>query len=417
MNVFESLRVAFRGLAANKMRSILTMLGIIIGVAAVIALMSIGEGVSVSISQQIQGIGSNLVIIMPGSTQASGVRTAQGSAVTLTYEDAEALTDPSRAPSIAGVSPEFGSAGQVVYGNQNFNVRITGVTEQYEWVRNAKLTTGSFIVKSHLDATSRVAVLGATTASNLFSGDDPIDREIKINRQTFRVIGVLEAKGGSAMLGGDDIILVPITTAMKRLFGAQRGFGVGSRVSTIYVSAVSENQVDAAIAQITEILRERHKTTYQNDDFTVTSQKDILGVLDQITGFLTAFLGAIAAISLLVGGIGIMNIMLVSVTERTREIGIRKAVGAKRRDILVQFLVEAVVLSVLGGLGGIALGWGIGQVVNALKIGSPQPLVTVMTAQSVMLAVSFSAAVGLFFGIYPATRAASLNPIDALRYE
>ena len=417
MNILESLRVAFRGLAANKMRSILTMLGIIIGVAAVIALMSIGEGVSASITQQIQGIGSNLVIIMPGSTQSSGVRTAQGSAVTLTYEDSEALTDLSRAPSIAGVSPEFGSAGQVVYGNQNFNVRITGVTEQYEVVRNAKLANGSFITKSHLDATSRVAVLGATTANNLFNGDDPIEREIKINRQTFRVIGVLEAKGGSAMLGGDDIVLVPITTAQKRLFGAQRGFGVGSRVSTIYVSAVSEAQVDAAIAQITEILRERHKTTYQNDDFTVTSQKDILGVFDQITGFMTAFLGAIAAISLVVGGIGIMNIMLVSVTERTREIGIRKAVGAKRRDILVQFLVEAVVLSVLGGLGGIATGWGIGQLVNALKIGSPQPLVTVMTAQSVMLAVSFSAAVGLFFGIYPATRAASLNPIDALRYE
>ena len=417
MNILESLRVAFRGLASNKMRSILTMLGIIIGVAAVIALMSIGEGVSVSITQQIQGIGSNLVIIMPGSTQSSGVRTAQGSAVTLTYEDSEALLDFSRAPSIGGVSPEFGSAGQVVYGNQNFNVRITGVTEQYEWVRNAKLLTGSFITRAHLDATSRVAVLGATTADNLFAGDDPIDREIKINRQTFRVIGVLEAKGGSAMLGGDDIVLVPITTAQRRLFGAQRGFGVGSRVSTIYVSAVSESQVDAAIAQITEILRERHKTTYQNDDFTVTSQKDILGVLDQITGFLTAFLGAIAAISLLVGGIGIMNIMLVSVTERTREIGIRKAVGAKRRDILVQFLVEAVVLSLVGGLGGIALGWGMGQVVNALKIGSPQPLVTVMTAQSVMLAVSFSVAVGLFFGIYPATRAAALHPIDALRYE
>ena len=279
------------------------------------------------------------------------------------------------------------------------------------------IAQGCFITRSHLDALSRVAVLGATTAKNLFDGDDPIDQEIKINRSNFRVIGVLEAKGGSAMLGGDDIVLVPITTAQKRLFGAQRGFGVGSRVSTIYVSAVSEAQVDAAIAQITEILRERHKTTYQNDDFTVTSQKDILEVFDQITGLMTAFLGAIAGISLVVGGIGIMNIMLVSVTERTREIGIRKAVGAKRRDILVQFLVEAVVLSVVGGMGGIAIGWGIGQIVNALKIGSPTPLVTVVTPDAVLLAVGFSAAVGLFFGIYPASRASSLHPIDALRYE
>jgi putative ABC transport system permease protein len=210
---------------------------------------------------------------------------------------------------------------------------------------------------------------------------------------------------------------VPITTAQKRLFGGQIGFGVGSRVSVIYISAAGEAQVDAAIQEVTEILRERHKTTLANDDFTVTSQKDILGVLDQITGLLTAFLGAIAGISLVVGGIGIMNIMLVSVTERTREIGIRKAVGAKRRDILVQFLVEAVVLSVVGGLGGIGLGWGFSQLVNVLKIGSPSPLVTAVTPDAVILAVSFSVAIGLFFGIYPANRASSLNPIDALRYE
>ena len=417
MNLIESIRVALRGLAANKLRSILTMLGIIIGVAAVIALLSIGQGVSASIAQQIQGIGSNLVIISPGAVQSGGVRSAQGSAVTLTYEDGQALMDPSRAPSVVGVSPEFASFAQVVYGSQNFNVRVTGVTPDYETVRNARLTTGSFITKAQLDSLSRVAILGATTAQNLFDGDDPIGKEIKINRSPFIVIGVLESKGGSSMLGGDDIVLVPITTAQKRLFGGQRGFGVGSRVSTIYVSAASDAEVDAAIQQITEILRERHKTTYQNDDFTVTSQKDILNVMGQITGFLTAFLGAIAAISLLVGGIGIMNIMLVSVTERTREIGIRKAVGAKRRDILAQFLVEAVVLSVFGGLGGIVLGWGIGQVVNALKIGDPNPLVTIVTADAVLLAVGFSVAVGLFFGIYPASRAASLNPIDALRYE
>jgi putative ABC transport system permease protein len=417
MNVIESIRIALRGLAANKMRAILTMLGIIIGVAAVIALMAIGQGVQNSVTQQIQGIGSNLVIISPGATQQGAVRTAQGSAATLTYEDAQALADPSVAPDIAGVSPEFGSSAQVVYSGQNFNVRITGVTPDYETVRNVTLDSGAFVDKVQLDSLSRVAVLGATTAKNLFSGDDPIGKEIKINRSVFQVIGVLQAKGGSPMLGGDDIILVPITTAQKRLFGGQIGFGVGSRVSTIYVSAASEAQVDASIQQITEILRERHKTTLANDDFTVTSQKDILGVLDQITGLMTAFLGAIAGISLVVGGIGIMNIMLVSVTERTREIGIRKAVGAKRRDILVQFLVEAVVLSVVGGLGGIALGWGFSQLVNVLKIGTPLPLVTAVTPDAVILAVSFSVAIGLFFGIYPANRASSLNPIDALRYE
>jgi putative ABC transport system permease protein len=418
MNVFESVRVAIRGLAANKMRSILTMLGIIIGVAAVIALMSIGDGVQASITQQIQSIGSNLIIISPGSANSGVVKSAAGTAATLTYEDALALEDPDLAPAVAGVSPEFGSAGQIVYGNQNFNLRITGVTPEYETVRNVKLANGSFFMKSHLDARSRVAILGATTAKNLFAGDDAIDREIKINRQPFTVIGVLEAKGGSPMLGGDDVVLIPITTAQRRLFNAQVGFGVGNRVASIYVSAVDETQVDVAIQQISEILRVRHKTVSSNDDFTVTSQKDILGLMDQVTGLMTAFLGAIAAISLVVGGIGIMNIMLVSVTERTREIGIRKAVGAKWRDILLQFLVEAVVLSILGGIGGITLGWSIGQVVNALKIGAPQPpLVTIMTAQSVAMAVSFSIGVGLFFGIYPATRAASLNPIDALRYE
>jgi putative ABC transport system permease protein len=417
MNVIESVRIALRGLASNKMRAILTMLGIIIGVAAVIALMAIGQGVQNSVTQQIQGIGSNLVIITPGATQQGAVRTAQGSAATLTYEDAQALMDFNVAPDIAGVSPEFGSAGQVVYGGQNFNVRITGVTPDYETVRNVVLDSGAFVDKSELDSLSRVAVLGATTAKNLFLGDDPIGKEIKINRSIFKVIGVLQAKGGSPMLGGDDIILVPITTAQKRLFGGQLGFGAGSRVSTIYISAASEGQVDAAIQEITEVLRERHKTTLANDDFTVTSQKDILGVLDQITGLMTAFLGAIAGISLVVGGIGIMNIMLVSVTERTREIGIRKAVGAKRRDILVQFLVEAVVLSVVGGLGGIALGWGFSQLVNVLKIGTPSPLVTAVTPDAVILAVSFSVAIGLFFGIYPANRASSLNPIDALRYE
>ena len=420
MNVLESIRIALRALTANKLRATLTMLGIIIGVGAVIALMSIGQGVQATVTQQIQAIGPNLIFIAPGAIQQGGVQSAQGQAATLTSEDAEALSDPLAAPSIAAVAPSFTARAQIVYSGNNVNSQVNGVTPEYATVRNYKVADGSFITKQHVDGLSRVAVLGATVAQNLFNGDDPLGKTIKINQGNFQVIGVLEAKGGASIAGGfgsqDDLVFVPITTAQRRLFGCARGFGVGQRVSTIYVSAASESQVSAAIAEITAVLRERHKLTYQQDDFTIISQQDILGAFTQITTILTAFLGAIAGISLLVGGIGIMNIMLVSVTERTREIGIRKAVGAKRRDILAQFLVEAIVLSVFGGLGGIGLGWLISQAVNQLKIGTP-PLTTLVSAEAILLAVGFSAAVGLFFGIYPATRAAALNPIDALRYE
>jgi len=420
MNVLESIRIALQALTANKLRAALTMLGIIIGVGAVIALMSIGQGVQASVTQQIQAIGPNIIFVTPGAIQQGGVQSAQGQAATLTSEDAEALSDPLAAPDIAAVAPSFTSRAQIVYSGNNVNSQVNGVTPEYALVRNYKVSDGSFITKQQVDALSRVAVLGATVANNLFDGEDPIGKTIKINQSNFQVIGVLESKGGASIAGGfgsqDDVVFVPITTAQRRLFGGARGFGVGQRVSTIYVSAASELQVNAAITEIAAVLRERHKLTYQQDDFTIISQQDILGAFTQITTILTAFLGAIAGISLLVGGIGIMNIMLVSVTERTREIGIRKAVGAKRRDILAQFMVEAVVLSVFGGLGGIGVGWLISQAVNQLKISTP-PLVTLVSPEAVLLAVGFSAAVGLFFGIYPATRAASLNPIDALRYE
>ena len=420
MNVLESIRIALQALTANKLRAALTMLGIINGVGAVIALMSIGQGVQASVTQQIQAIGPNIVFVTPGAIQQGGVQSAQGQAATLTSEDAEALSDPLAAPDIAAVAPSFTSRAQIVYSGNNVNSQVNGVTPEYALVRNYKVSDGSFITKQQVDALSRVAVLGATVANNLFDGEDPIGKTIKINQSNFQVIGVLESKGGASIAGGfgsqDDVVFVPITTAQRRLFGGARGFGVGQRVSTIYVSAASESQVNAAITEIAAVLRERHKLTYQQDDFTIISQQDILGAFTQITTILPAFLGAIAGISLLVGGIGIMNIMLVSVTERTREIGIRKAVGAKRRDILAQFMVEAVVLSVFGGLGGIGVGWLISQAVNQLKISTP-PLVTLVSPEAVLLAVGFSAAVGLFFGIYPATRAASLNPIDALRYE
>jgi len=414
MNILESIRVALRGLAANKLRAGLTMLGVIIGVTAVVALLSIGQGAQAAITQQIQGIGSNLIFVIPGAYQQGGIRAALGSAGTLTLEDAEALSAPQNAPNVRSVAPVVASNMQVVFESENVNTLITGTTPDWLPVRNFRLRSGRFIEKEDVDTLARVAVLGSLTAQNLFHGGDPIGRTIKIQRVPFRVVGILEERGGSSFMGGsqDDLILIPITTAQARLLGVRIAPGGGRRVTSIYASAVNENRIPAALEEITLILRQRHKIQYEDDDFTVMSQQDILGAFDQITSILTIFLGAIAAISLLVGGIGIMNIMLVSVTERTREIGLRKAVGAKRRDILAQFLIEAIVLSVVGGLVGVLLGIGAAKTVDAT--GAMQ---TVVSLQSITLAVGFSVAVGLVFGIYPAVRAARLNPIDALRYE
>jgi len=413
MNLIESIHIALPALLANKMRSGLTMLGIIIGVGAVIALLSIGQGAQATIAEQIRGIGSNLIFIMPGAIRQGGAMMAAGSAGTLTLKDAEAIADFANCPDVVAVAPEFSRNAQVVYAGQNVNTPITGTTPDYEYVHNFHVREGRFFDARDLDVLSRVAVLGSTTADDLFGDESPMGRTIKINRIPFRVIGVMEEKGGAGMMGRqDDVIFIPITTAHTRLFGGRAASGGGRLVSVINASAVNESSVEPAIEEIILLLRERHKIQYQEDDFTIMSQQDILGMMEQITGILTIFLGAIAAISLLVGGIGIMNIMLVSVTERTREIGLRKAVGAKRADILAQFLVEAVVLSVLGGLVGILFGGGIAQVVNMTGM-----ITTVISLDSVLLAVGFSIAVGLFFGIYPATRAARLNPIDALRYE
>ena len=282
-------------------------------------------------------------------------------------------------------------------------------------MRNWRVTRGRFFDERDVDAVARVAVIGTATSKTLFGKGDPVGQTIKINRIPFKIIGMMEEKGGGGMFGGsqDDVIFTPITTAEQRLFGSSAQTAQGApRVTTIFVSATSDKQMDTAMAQITQVLRQRHRIVYQQDDFTVLSQKDILGALNQITDILTIFLASIAAISLLVGGIGIMNIMLVSVTERTREIGIRKAIGARRKDILVQFLIEAITLSVTGGVIGILLGGGIGALVNATGV-----IQTVVAPSSIALAVGFSIAVGLFFGLYPAARAASLHPIDALRYE
>ncbi len=415
MNLLESIRVSLHSLGANKLRSTLTMLGIIIGVGAVIALLSVGQGAGAAITEQIQGIGSNLIFVFPGQSSQAGVRSAFGSAATLTLADAKALEDSACCPDIAGVSPVYSRNAQITAGGNNTNTTVTGTTTNFQVVRNFYVRHGRFLEERDLDTVARVAVLGAETARTLFPGQDPIGQSIKINRVPFKVIGVMEEKGGTAFFGGsqDDVVFVPITSAQRRLFGSSAQTAQGaSRVTAIAVSAASEKQLNAAMAEITQVLRDRHKIIYQQDDFTVISQKDILGALNQITDILTIFLASIAAISLLVGGIGIMNIMLVSVTERTREIGIRKAIGARRKDILLQFLIEAITLSVTGGVIGILFGSAVGLAVNMTGV-----IQAVVAPSSVLLAVGFSVAVGLFFGLYPAARAASLHPIEALRYE
>ncbi len=411
MNVQESLRAAITSLSANKLRSFLTMLGIIIGVAAVIAMLSIGRGAQEAITSQITSMGTNLLFVRPGAASQGGVRQAQGSAATLTYEDALALA---QAPSVAAVAPEASTFGQVVYLSNNINTQITGVTPEYEQVRNMPVESGSFITAQHVAARSPVAVIGANVAAELFNGDDPLDKTIRISGQNFRVIGVLKAKGGTGFGITDDRILVPLTTLQSRLASSGRFRGANT-VQTINVQVADPKVTDQAVEEISAILRERHNILYE-DDFTITSQQDTIEAANQITGILTVFLGGVAAISLLVGGIGIMNIMLVSVTERTREIGIRKAVGARKRDILAQFLTEATLLSVAGGLTGILVGYGISRFITGINLGTTQ-ISAVVSADSVLLATLFSVAVGLFFGIFPAQRAADLNPIEALRYE
>lgn len=413
MNVAESIRIALRGLAANKLRSALTMLGIIIGVGAVIALLSVGQGVAQVITEQIQSIGSNILFVMPINLEAASAGTMTAGRA-LTLADAQAIADPSQVPDVVAVAPQVQRTATVERGREALITTVSGVTPEFSSLRNAQVAEGRFIEDSDMAAGSRVAVLGATAYKRLFpDGEYALGQTIRINQLPFRVIGLLEEKGGSGFGSEDSIVFVPLSTAHTRLFRTAT-VGGSPRVSIISVQVVSEDRMDAAAEAIRELLRQRHKLSYRDDDdFSVISQKDILSIFGEITNVLTLFLGAIAGISLLVGGIGIMNIMLVSVTERTREIGIRKAVGAKRRDILIQFLIEAMVLSLVGGAVGIFLGVAGSILIARLSEG----LVTVVTPQAILLATGFSAAVGLFFGIYPATRAARLNPIDALRYE
>ena len=415
MNLIEGVRLAFRGLLANKLRSSLTVLGIVIGVAAVISLMSVGRGAEAQITEQIEGIGTNLLFVRAGVTSSGPVRAAQGSAVTLSLEDAEAIADPANVPSAELVAPEISTFAQVVAGSENVRTRILGVTAEYEEVRNYGVAEGEFITESNTKSRSMVCVLGSNVAEDLFGGISPIGRTVKINSRPFRVTGVLESKGGTGFGNQDDVVVVPITTAMYRLM-PQRTIQGGRRVGVINVQATGEDEIDAAIEQITALLRERHRITGE-DDFIITSQQDILETMREVTGVLTILLGSIAGIALLVGGIGIMNIMLVSVTERTREIGIRKAVGARSRDILQQFLIESATLSFSGGVIGLLVGWGLSLLIGGISIGDGQPMTTVITPDIIILAVGVAVAIGLFFGSYPALRASRLNPIEALRYE
>jgi putative ABC transport system permease protein len=414
MDLLESIRIAVRSLAANKMRAVLTMLGVIIGVAAVVALMGIGRGAQTAIDGQINSMGTNLLFVSPGSTTQGGVRGANGSAQTLTLQDANALNDPQAAPDIAAAAAEMDAFGQVVYQGTNLNTRILGVTADYSQVRNYAVADGDFITPANIQAQSAVAILGNNVATQLFTnGVEPVGQSIRINNVSFKVVGVLVAKGGGGFGNQDDQILVPITTGMARLQRNQTARG--QSIGQVSVQVASASQMDAATQEISDILRQRHHILYA-DDFTIRSQADLLASANQVTGILTLFLGGVAGISLLVGGIGIMNIMLVSVTERTREIGIRKAIGATRSNVLAQFLTEATILSVMGGLLGVALGAGIAQLVSGINLGST-PIHAVVQLDSVLLATGFAVAIGLFFGIYPAYRAAALNPIDALHYE
>ncbi len=418
-DILEGLQSAWDGLTANKMRAGLTMLGVIIGVAAVIALLSIGQGVQESITGSITGAGSNLLFVAPGSYQFGGVQSPSGSAANLTYTDALAIADRRNVPDAAIVAPEFSASTQVVFGSANINTKVNGITPYYQSAFGLEVAQGRFIGESDVTGRTTVAVLGSQAARDLFGGFDPLGQKIKVSipgvgggRVSLTVIGVLAPKGGSRFSNPDDAILTPITTAQTKIFNGRNALGEAV-VTTVNVEAVSESRVEAVTDQITTLMLRRHGFgPGEEGDFSVVSQADLLTSIKQITNILVVFLGAIAAISLLVGGIGIMNIMLVSVTERTREIGLRKAVGARKSDVLVQFLLEAIVLSVIGGAIGIAFGVSIAKLVDASGVTH-----AIVSPQAIFLAVSFSVAVGLFFGIYPANHAASLKPIEALRYE
>ena len=404
----QSLLIAVRALRVNKMRALLTMLGIIIGIAAVIAMVAIGAGASKMISDQISSIGSNLLLVLPGSTTSGGMRSGSGSSQTLTYDDAKAIKD--ECPSVAEVAPTVRGSGQVVYGNQNWSTVINGVTPEMVVVREWTLISGRNISQSDVDGGTKNCLIGQTVADTLFGAADPVGKVIRIKKIPFTVIGLLGRKGQSPQgQDQDDVIYVPLKTAQRKLLGSQFHNAVGAMM----IQAKSADVLKKAEEEVTALLNQRHRIGPSRDqDFTIRNLSEILAVSEQSSKVMSMLLGAVASISLVVGGIGIMNIMLVSVTERTREIGIRIAIGAKKRDILLQFLTEAVLLTTCGGIIGMLLGLAGAHLVATL-VGWP----TLVSLKTIIIAFGFSAGVGVFFGFYPARKAASLNPIEALRYE
>ena len=408
INIPSAFKISFRAIRVNKMRSGLTMLGIIIGVGSVIAMLSIGTGASEKLKQQISSIGSNLLLILPGSSTSGGIRMGMGSQATLTTGDADAILQ--EIPRVKNVAPVLNGTAQIVYGNQNWSTGVFGTTPGFIEVRDWPVTSGRNMSETDIRSATKVAILGQTVASNLFGSIDPVGKTIRIKKVPFTVIGVLEERGQSIQGSDqDDVIYIPISTAQKRIFGTT----IPGMVRTITVQAETAEDLPFLEQEITSLLRQRHRLGPKaENDFNVMNLTQIMQMAEQSSRIMTLLLGAIASVSLLVGGIGIMNIMLVSVTERTREIGICMAIGAKTWDIRLQFIIESLTLSLLGGSIGIALGIGGSKLLSSI---ADWP--TTVSVFSVILAFSFSAFVGLFFGFYPAYKASLLNPIDALRYE
>lgn len=403
---WESVVIAFGGLKANKLRSALTMLGMIIGVGAVVAMVSIGLGVQEKVQNSIASLGSNLLIVSPGASTAPGTTRAEaGSSITLSNQDAKAIAK--ELSGVKYVAPTVAASYQLIYGNKNWKTKVQGVTQEFLTIRDFKVISGKFFSSSDEDSRTRVAVIGQTVAINLFGNIQPVGQTIRIGTSPFRVIGVLGRKGQSTMgQDQDDVVIVPLTTAQERLLGI-------TYLNSISIQAKNDQVIDKLQKDITILLRNRHHLAAKaENDFVVSNLTAIMSTMKETTSTITMFLGSVAAISLVVGGIGIMNIMLVSVTERTREIGIRKALGATYQSILLQFLIEAMVISVTGGLIGILFG-----IAGAKAVSSIAGWSTVISSAAILAAFSVSVMIGLFFGIYPARKAALLDPIEALRYE
>ncbi|MBF8256024.1 MAG: putative transporter permease protein [Anaerolineales bacterium] len=407
MNLREAVLEAVESLSSNKLRSGLTVLGIVIGVGAVIAMLGIGRGAQASITGSISDIGTNLLFVFEGG--ADDVRNPRP----LTLGDAQAISDGFQAPSVERVAPLLQGSVEVTYGGESTVTQGMGVTTAYESVRNVEMAEGEFLSEEHLLGRAAVAVIAPDTAERLFGRTEGLVGEtIRIEGQPFRILGVTVARGGAGFNNEDDRVMVPLTTAQTRLLRRGR-----DEVDMILARAASADTVPQAQAEIAGLLRTRHRTPVGADDFTIFTQQDFLATAETITNVLTIFLGGIAAISLLVGGIGIMNIMLVSVTERTREIGLRKAIGARKRDILIQFLTESSLLSLIGGVIGVIFGYSLAMLVGVIARASDADLSPAVSLDAILMATLFSAAVGLFFGLYPAKRAADLEPVEALRYE